>query len=133
MITASSRHEHRNGSGPQLGLFDPAPVYLHQTNDPVTPVTGDYATIQEKFEAFHAANPHVFDAIVGLAFEARSMGVQSYGMKGIFEELRWRYAMQTRGDVFKLNNIFTSRYARLVMDTVPELDGFFEVRELKAD
>jgi len=133
MITSTNRHEHQNGSGPQLGLFDPGPVYLHQTNEPVTLVTSEDATIQQRFEAFHAANPHVFDAIVRLAFKARSHGVQSYGMKGIFELLRWDYSLQTRGDVFKLNNIFTSRYARLVMDALPELDGFFETRELKAD
>lgn len=93
MITSANRHEWRNGSGPQLGLFDPAPVYLHQTNAPVTGVTSDDATIQEKFEAFHAANPHVFDAIVRAAFEAKNHGVQSYGMKGIFEKLRWDYAL----------------------------------------
>jgi len=35
-------------------------------------------------------------------------------------------------DGWKLNNNYTSRYARLVMDECPDLDGFFNTRELQS-
>lgn len=34
---------------------------------------------------------------------------------------------------FKLNDHYHSRYARLILATHPEFDGFFEIRELKAE
>jgi hypothetical protein len=37
--------------------------------------------------------------------------------------------MQTQGERYRLNNIFTSIYARLVMETEVELKGFFETRK----
>ena len=33
---------------------------------------------------------------------------------------------------FKLNNDFTSRYARLIMQQEPDLEDFFEVRVLRS-
>lgn len=91
------------------------------------------ATIQERFEAFHRANPTVFQALRSLAQDMQRRGVSLYGMKGLFEVLRWEYALQTEGDEYKLNNVFTSRYARLLMQEVPALDGFFETRCLLSE
>jgi hypothetical protein len=50
-------------------------------------------------------------------------------MKGVFEYLRWQYTMQTQGERYRLNNIFTAVYARLVMETEVELKGFFDLRK----
>jgi hypothetical protein len=50
----------------------------------------------------------------------------------MWEGLRFMRALTTTADDFKLNNDFTSRYARLLMQSEPELDGFFEVRELRS-
>ena len=46
-----------------------------------------------------------------------------------FERLRWLYAIQTEGEAYTLNNIYRAPYARLLMATFPELEGFFEVRQ----
>jgi hypothetical protein len=41
--------------------------------------------------------------------------------------------MQTTGDAgFKLNDHFTSRYARLLMQREPDLYGLFETRAVRA-
>jgi hypothetical protein len=40
--------------------------------------------------------------------------------------------MKTVGDDFKLNNNYHSRYARLIMEREPGLDGFFETRGLRS-
>jgi hypothetical protein len=52
----------------------------------------------------------------------------------LFEVMRWNWFMTTTDpdSDFKLNNNYRSRYARKLMDEYPELDGIFEVRELKA-
>lgn len=110
----------------QPTLFDTLPAI-------VQPQYAKEATIQERFEAFHAANPQVYEALVGLVMEMRQRGVKKYGMKGLFEILRWRYVMQTQGDEYRLNNIYTSRYCRKMITEYPELEGFFELRELKSE
>ncbi len=89
------------------------------------------ATIQQRFEAFHRANPAVYGALRSLAFQMRGNGVKAYGIKGFFEILRWQFAIETKGKPFRLSNSFTSRYARLLVKLNPELDGFFEIRKLR--
>lgn len=90
-------------------------------------------SIEEDFWAFHMANPQVYAGLVRLAREWRARrGSQRVGMKMLFEVLRWHVALTTQGDVFKLNNNYTSYYARLIMDREPDLDGVFEIRRLHA-
>jgi hypothetical protein len=115
-----------NGAPLQPLLFDALPPIREPNYD-----RGQ--TIQERFEAFDAANPHVREALRNLALRMQARGVRRYGMKGLFEVLRWRFAIQTEGDEYKLNNIFTSRYSRLLMETEPRLAGFFATRELLAE
>jgi hypothetical protein len=88
---------------------------------------------RERFELFHRANPHVYDAIVQIARDLKQRGFKSCGMKLIFERLRWLTAIETRGDGFKLNNVYTAFYARFVMSREVDLKGFFRVREAEAD
>lgn len=90
-------------------------------------------TPQERFEAFHEANPHVYRALRLLALRLRRSGRRHYGMKGLFEVLRFDRALRTDGDEFKLNNNYTAAYARKLMADEPELDGFFETRSSRAD
>lgn len=95
---------------------------------PINPVntSADNAT---RFADFHAANPHVYGLLRSLALQLRAQGYQKYGMKALFEILRWQSRLQTNGDAFKLNNIYTAYYARLLMSNEPVLAGFFETRE----
>jgi len=45
--------------------------------------------------------------------------------------LRWERAMKTTDQTeWKLNNNYTSRYARLIMEQEPDLEGFFVTRGL---
>ena len=85
--------------------------------------------LPERFEAFAKANPHVQTVIVSIARELKRLGFDRCSMKLIFEQMRWRYALQTRGDSYKLNNSFTAFYARRVMAEAPDLAGFFATRE----
>lgn len=84
-------------------------------------------TIEERFESFHNSNPHVYRAICILARDLRDKGAKRLGMKMLFEYLRVS-RMRTSGRDFKLNNSYTSRYARLLIDSEPDLAGLFETR-----
>ena len=86
-------------------------------------------TIEERFELFHRHNPQVASALKKMAFGLREKGVKRFGMKALFEVLRYQSALTTSGDPYKLNNNFTAFYDRLLMERHPELDGFFLLRE----
>ncbi|HEY7328515.1 MAG TPA: hypothetical protein VH592_12780 [Gemmataceae bacterium] len=92
-------------------------------------------TIQERFEQFHAHHPDVYELFKRFAFELRCAGRQKYGAKSIMERIRWHVATSSAGDEeeeFKLNNIFTSRYVRLLINEHPEFAEFFELRRLQS-
>ena len=101
--------------------------------EPATEESAQGLSIDERFERFHEANPHVYDNLKLLALQLkRREGKRKVGMKMLFEVLRYEYRLQTRGDKFKLNNDYTSRYSRLLMAQEPELAGFFYTRELRS-
>lgn len=90
-------------------------------------------TITERFWEFDKDNPHVYRRIVQLARKAKLRGLEHYSIDGIFHVMRWEIAIRTRSaDQFKLNDHFTSLYARLVMDREFDLKGFFEVRDRRS-
>lgn len=90
-------------------------------------------TIQDKFEEFHRDNPWVLDELVAKARELRELGVERYGIKALFEVLRWEHTKSVdRNTEWALNNVYTSRYARLIEAEYEDLRGFFSTRELKA-
>lgn len=90
-------------------------------------------SIQERFERFHAENPAVYAELVKLARRARNRGHKRMGIEVLFGALRWRrYMATTDPSGFKLNDHYTSRYARLIMELESDLAGFFETRTLKS-
>lgn len=93
-----------------------------------------FKTIEDNFADFHAANPHVYHNIRLMAHQAKAAGRKKIGMKLIFERMRWEYYISTERPEaeFMLNNNYTSRYARLLMENDSELAGMFETRSLKS-
>ena len=91
-------------------------------------------TIREAFEQFHAAHPEVYEHICRFARQAKARGVKRWGIKAIFEVVRWHVKVNLgRDGDYKLNNNFTSHYARLIEEREPDLAGFFEKRTLRAE
>lgn len=87
-------------------------------------------TIQERFEIFHAENPHVYEMFIKYARTAKNRGYDKFSAKAIFERLRWYYTFETKSnDEFKLNNDYTALYARKAMKENMDLLRFFETRE----
>lgn len=89
-------------------------------------------SIDERFDAFHEANPHVLAELERLADQLAAAGVRRFGVKALVERLRWDWTVQTAGDDFKVNNSFTSRYARLLIERRPDFADMIETRELRA-
>jgi len=86
-------------------------------------------TIEDRFLSFDAANPHIFSRLKIIALNLRRSGRKKYGVKALFERLRWDGDVMTDAeDEYKLSNDFTALYARKLMREVPELRGFFSVR-----
>ena len=86
--------------------------------------------IARNFAQFDRENPSVYDGLRRLALQVRRTGRQHYGIKALFEVLRYEYALTTfSDDGLKLNNNYTALYARKLMECEPELQGFFYLRQ----
>lgn len=93
-------------------------------------------TLQERFDAFHADNPWVYDRLRSLALDMVDKGHQHIGIGMLWEVLRWQTLTAAKVAVGhgqpKLNNDYRSRYARLLMEREPRLANVFETRGLRA-
>lgn len=87
--------------------------------------------INEAFWAFHEANPEVYNLFDRFTRELIGARYPHGSAKLIFERIRWETMVLTRGSgPVKLNNNFTSRYARLWEHRNPQHKGFFRQRAL---
>ena len=91
------------------------------------------AKVAEKFKVFHEENPAVYRELVKISRELKARGREHYGMRALFEVIRFHRAMNTTDPDYKLNNNYTPHYARLIMDQEPDLAGFFDLRSMKED
>lgn len=98
------------------------------------PETEDDATIQDRFEAFHALNPWVLDALERITADYLGAGHRKVGIRMLWEVLRWQYnrATEDPSSTFKVNDHYHSRYVRLLIERHPEWASVFETRALRA-
>lgn len=90
-------------------------------------------TIRERFEAFHSANPQVFQHFKRFAWEAKRMGRSRWSADAIIQRIRWFICIETAGDDFKVNDHFSAEYARLLIAEEPAFEGFFELRKTRQE
>ena len=88
-------------------------------------------TIQEQFLTFHRKNPAIYDYFKQFALEMqRSRGLISANM--VINRIRWEVMVKTKSDDgFKVNNNFSSRYARMFIDEFPEHKDRISFREVR--
>ena len=84
------------------------------------------------FEQYHKDNPQIWQAFVHYAVQTKAKGFKNYSANGIFEIIRWQTGIKDGNDGFKVNNTYRADYARKMMAEMPEFEGFFRTRELKA-
>ena len=111
----------------------PSYKLFEDPNDRIEPRDPD-ESISRRFREFHERNPRVYRLLVQLARDAKQAGRIRIGIKMLWEVVRWNLSKDLPYDeTFKLPNDFHSRYARLIMAQEQDLDGIFEIRELRAD
>lgn len=86
---------------------------------------------QDDFYDRDDANPHVADTLESLA-DSWLLLHDRIGVKALFERCRWESGIQTRGDIWRLNNSWTSFYARLLIERRPEWQDAICLREQRA-
>lgn len=90
--------------------------------------------IDQRFFAFHHANPHVYQALVRMARQWKAAGHHRCSIAMLYEALRFDQGLRTdSADGLKLNNSYRSRYARIIQANEPDLAGFFETRCLAGE
>ena len=99
-------------------------------------------TIQDAFNKYHAENPHVYEQFKRLALSAINKGKSKISFKMILNVVRWEVFIQTSEPTlfdldgkmtkFKINDAYSSRYARLFVDEFPQHIDKVEFRELRA-
>jgi hypothetical protein len=88
--------------------------------------------IDNAFQAFHDANPEVWKLFQQFTFLLIDKKFQHYSADAVCHQIRWHTAVVTSDRDFKLNNNFTSRYARLFHKEYPKHSTFFRTRTLNS-
>lgn len=96
-------------------------------------------SVEDKFNAFDAANPHVYSLYKRFAYELLNAGLPKLSSKLIIERIRWERAISTTGagwnvhgkKAFLIDNRFTCWYARKFIKQFPRLASRFELREIR--
>lgn len=86
-----------------------------------------------KFLNYHNDNPVVFNMFERFTMNAIKSGRKNFGAKLVGERLRWYSQVETKNDIFKINNNYISFYARMFEEKHPEYKGFFRKRKSVAD
>ena len=90
---------------------------------------------EDAWRHYHEINPHICAGLVRLARLANKRGRSRWSIRAITQVLRWDLETQATDpdSEWKINNNYTAYYARHIMSTYPDLEGFFETRESSAD
>lgn len=92
----------------------------------------DNRTIQVRFDEYHREHPEVYGLFKALALRLLNAGRAHYGSDAIIQVIRFEHAIKADAGQFKINDHFSSRYARLLMSEDLRFQGFFELRQLKS-
>lgn len=105
---------------------------LLELHEIVLPEPEDGQTLEQRFQAFHRANPWVYTAMVKLTDRYVATGAKRVSVKMLAEVIRFEYGATRGGEPYRLNNSHTALYARLLLQDHPEWDGLIELRQRRA-
>lgn len=88
---------------------------------------------KRKFLEYHRDNPHVYELFKEFALQIIKSGHKNFSARGIFHRIRWETYTDDRFEPLKVNNNYSSGYARLFEQDYPEHKGFFRKRKLTAE
>jgi hypothetical protein len=84
-------------------------------------------SIQERFERFDQTHPEMYEEFCAIAYDLLRRGRTHYGSKAILEVIRYHRVVsgQDEHELFKMNNIYSSRYARKLINEDERFERFF--------
>jgi hypothetical protein len=85
-----------------------------------------------RFAEYDRANPRIWTLFVGFTFEKIEAGHEHFSADAVLHRIRWESPVHG-GDEFKVNNNFSSWYARKFAHAYPAHASFFRQRAAKAD
>jgi len=80
------------------------------------------------FARFHRQHPEVYERLLLMALSLKAKGVTRYGIRALWEALRYEAAIHTNEQPYKLSDHYPPFYSRLLMQREARLAGFFETR-----
>lgn len=95
--------------------------------------TREDTVLKRKWLLFDLQNPKVYELLKKYTFQVINRGHKHYGIKAVFERVRWHTVIETTDVDFKLNNNYTAFYARKFHSDFPDYEGFFETRIQKGE
>lgn len=94
----------------------------------------DNRSIDDRFEEFLRDHPDVWDLFCRFAWELKLSGKERGSADAILHRIRWEHWTTSSGKKdFKINDHFSSRFARAMIEKCPAFVDFFETRKLKSD
>lgn len=91
-------------------------------------------SIQSQFERFDQTHPEIYEEFRAIARDLLRRGRSHYGSKAILEVIRYHRILSGKdeNEPFKINNNYSSRYARKLVGEDERFERFFELRELRS-
>lgn len=80
----------------------------------------------EKWELFHAENPHVYRLISDRALDMKRRGFKRWSVEEIWNWLRWHKQCPTTGKPYALPNDFKKPYVDKLVADYPQLESMFK-------
>jgi hypothetical protein len=89
---------------------------------------------EERFQRLLREHPEVFTAFRRRAWQLRERGKRHISADSICHYLRDETPIDTRTgeDTYKINNDFSSRFARLLIAEEPSFSAYIETRKLRS-
>lgn len=86
--------------------------------------------ILSRYHAWDQANPSFYALFVKYSLELITAGRRSFGVRLVWERIRWESMIQTQGDQYKMNDHYHAIYARRFMDDHPQFGNVFKLRTI---
>lgn len=88
--------------------------------------------IDRDFERYDKKHPQVYKRFCELTFGLIAKGRAHYSADALLHIIRYESVVQKEpGELYKINNNYSSRYARKFIAEHPEYKNFFETRVLR--
>ncbi len=95
---------------------------------PLAPKPTD--SIQVRFEHYHFTHPEVWQLFKQLAAKAMVRGKKKFSARAILHLIRWEFEIEQGNAAFKVNDHYSSRCGRKLMQEDARFKDFFELRPL---